>query len=53
MAAFDFSIFMINFSKEYFAFFPGYVYFADSSQVNKTITEEWSLQVYSSKHSKT
>lgn len=28
--AFDFSIFMINFSREYFAFFPR-VYFTESS----------------------
>jgi len=38
--AFDFSVFMINLSREYFAFFPGYVYFTDSSQANKTVTEE-------------
>lgn len=28
--AFDFSSFMINLSREYFSFFPGYVYFTDS-----------------------
>lgn len=37
---FDFSIFSINFSRENFAFFPGYVYFAGSSQINNTVTEE-------------